>query len=275
MKYLEVLQKAIDYVENNLEQELKVVDISSHVDMSDIDFQKLFSFVIGIPVIEYMRNRRMHEAANLIVSTSAAIGDIAAKYTYYNLSSFSRAFTNFHGISPVTLRKSASSNINVFPKIRLERFDEMDFKIIELPKVKMARSGKKSLKSFENWWSERFNKKDHLFPKDFMWNNEITKKLEWLYILDDHEDSGGFETFDFPGGLYATITCDDTSKAKSKAYQELLDKISHSHEYEKSTIDNDDYYHYKYPMGHVSTPVHFKNHQFTIFVPIVSKLKDK
>lgn len=273
MKYLEVMKKAIEYIESNLGNEIRVSDISSDVELSDIDFQKLFTFVIGVPVIEYMRNRRMSEAAIEIKNTNHPIGDIAAKYTYFNLSSFSRAFNSFHGVSPMTLRKSTSINIKRFPKILLERYDEMDFKIIELPKVKMARSGKKSLKSFENWWSEKFNKTDHLFPKDFIWNNEVTKKLEWIYILDDQEDSGGFETFDFPGGLYATITCDDNSKAKSKAYQELLEKISRSNDYEKSAIENDPLYHSKYPMGHVSTPVHFKNHQFTIFVPIVNKIK--
>lgn len=147
----------------------------------------------------------------------------------------------------------------------------MDFRVVGLPKTKMARSGKKSLKSFEKWWSDKYNETHQLCPKDFIWNNELTKKLEWLYVLDEHEDSGGFETFVFPGGLYATITCDDHSKARSKVYQELLDKISKSDMFEKSTIDNDPNYHSKYPMGHVSTPVGFKEHQFTIFVPIVNK----
>lgn len=268
MKYINTLNDSIVFIEDNLKNEITVNDVAKHVKMSENDFQKLFTFIVETPVMEYVRNRRLYLAAIDIIQTEMLIGDIGASYTYYNHSSFTRAFTAFHGISPTELRNNRQAQIIVYKKYQVERKTEMDFRVIELPKTRMARSGKHSLKSFDKWWSEKYNKTHNLYPKDFIWNNQLTKKLEWIYVLEENEDSGKFETFLFPGGLYATITTKDTSKDKSDGYYKLLSQIKESSEYQVLTDQNKDY-HQRYPMGHVSTPQDFKEHQFTIYIPII------
>lgn len=272
MKYIDTLMASLDFIEENLQHEISVKDIAEHVSLSEGDFQKLFSFIVETPVMEYVRNRRLYLAAKDIKETDMLIGDIGALYTYYNHSSFTRAFTAFHGISPSELKTNIHREITVYNKYQMERTSDTEFKIIELPKTRMARSGKHSLKSFDAWWSEKYNKSKNLYPKDFIWNNQLIKKLEWIYVLDDHEDSGIYDTFVFPGGLYATITTKDTSKDKSKGYFTLISQINESNDYQVLSEESTDY-HNRYPMGHVSTPQGFKEHQFTIYIPIVVKNK--
>jgi AraC-like DNA-binding protein len=273
MEYINTLNKAILYIERNLTNEIDISKICKELLMNDQEFRWLFSFVFSTTISEYIRKRRLYESGVLIANTDELIGDIASRYQYFNHSAFSRAFKDFHNHSPLEIREKGVNYLRVYLPLIIERKENMDFNIIELPATRMARSGKHSLKGFDKWWSDKYDKSKSIFPKDFMWNNEVTKKLEWLYIVSDDEETDKYETFQFPGGIYATITSDDTSKEKSKAYFTLLDKISKNNEYEKSTVENDPNYHLKYPMGHVSTPKGFDKHQFTIFVPIIKKNK--
>lgn len=271
MEYIHLLNQALCYIEDNLMNEITIKEIAKQMQVSEHECKRLFAFVIGTPISDYIRFRRLSVAGQDIAKTEEPIGDIAAKYQYYNQSAFSRAFKEFHHHTPLEIRKKGVSLLEEYSPHLLEKQKQMDFTIIELPSVRMARSGKHSLKGFDEWWSKKFNKETNLFPKDFMWNNEITKKLEWLYIVDEDEDTGKYETFQFPGGLYATITTEDTSKKRSEAYFTLVQKTKESREFDKSTPENDPNYHLKYSMGHVSTPRGFTKHQFTIFVPIVKK----
>ncbi len=255
-----------------MKKSIDINDCAKTLCMSEYEFQRIFAFIVGTPISEYIRKRRLVEAGREIAETKKNIGDIAFDYQYHNHSSFSRAFKEFHNYSPQEIRKSGGKWLTKFEPFILKEENKLDFKVIELPKTFMARSGNKSLKEFDKWWSKKYQESNSLFPRDFMWNNEKTGKLEWLYSLDGNEkDTNGYETFIFPGGLYATITADDNAKAKSKAYYELKRRVDSSDQYCIANEENDIYYHQRYPMGHVSTPNGFKKHQFTIFVPIVLK----
>ena len=87
-------------------------------------------------------------------------------------------------------------------------------RIIDLPDMRVATSGKKSLEEmteFNEWWSAVDKKrKDALFPHDFMYYDEATKKMVWNYALpQDMTDAGGFDIIDYPGGIYAVAVSVD------------------------------------------------------------------
>ena len=84
-------------------------------------------------------------------------------------------------------------------------------RIIELPAVKMARSGSGDLGAFDKWWTSiAAQDKFGLFTRDFMWFNPQLNSLEWLYALPAGvTNTGGYEVFDFPGGMYAVAACRD------------------------------------------------------------------
>ncbi len=146
-------------------------------------------------------------------------------------------------------------------------------RIIELPPVRMARSGNADLKEFDEWWS-RIDAEDtnSLSPRDFMWLNLELGHLEWLYALPEGvEDPDIYETFAFPGGLYAVATCEDSDPAILEVNRLIHEWVKRSGIFEESTADSDP--HTRYDMAHVVTPKDARDamgyHQMDMFVPIV------
>lgn len=59
MNYIVELQKALDYIEDNLEEDINYEKIAKELGMSSFYFHRIFSVVIGISPAEYIRNRRL------------------------------------------------------------------------------------------------------------------------------------------------------------------------------------------------------------------------
>ena len=148
-------------------------------------------------------------------------------------------------------------------------------RIIELPQVRMVRSGSGNLDEFDKWWSGiAAQGRSNLFPHDFMWFNPSLNSLEWLYVLPEGlEDTDGYDVFDFPGGLYAVATCKDKQPDINNTNKLIHDWVVQSEVFEESTELNDP--HTRYDMGHIITPVNAKEiigyHQMDLFIPIVCK----
>ena len=149
-------------------------------------------------------------------------------------------------------------------------------RIIELPPVRMARSGGGDLDAFDRWWSgvaaqDRFS----LFPRDFMWFNPELNNLEWLYALPaGQEDAGGHAVFDFPGGLYAVAPCVDDEPEINRTSELLHAWVAQSDRFAEATAANDPRQP-RYEMGHVVSPKNARetlgHHQMDLFVPIVCR----
>lgn len=119
MDMISCIQRAIDFIEDNLCEDLNSATIASHAFMSPFHFQRLFSIICGITLGEYIRNRRLSFAGIDVKSTDMKIIDIALKYGYESPESFSRAFTRFYGVSPMTAR-SQKGHTNSFAKISVQ-----------------------------------------------------------------------------------------------------------------------------------------------------------
>jgi AraC-like DNA-binding protein len=72
-------------------------------------FQRIFANIAGMSLNEYIRKRRLTQAAVDIMGTDEKIIDIALKYGYSSAIAFSSAFKNFHGMSPSGLKRSGLS----------------------------------------------------------------------------------------------------------------------------------------------------------------------
>lgn len=119
MDTMHCIQNAIDYMEDHLCENLSTENISKRAYMSGFHFQRLFSAVCGVSLGEYIRNRRLTLAGMEIKRSNAKIIDIALKYGYESPESFSRAFTRFHGISPIMAR-SRDQKLRSFSKISVQ-----------------------------------------------------------------------------------------------------------------------------------------------------------
>ena len=117
MEWLKILSSAIDYIENNLAGEISYEEAAKIACCSTYYFQRMFSYVAGISLSEYIRRRRMTQAAFELQATDIKVLDIALKYGYTSPTSFNRAFQSIHGISPASAR-SHGSVLNAYPPIK-------------------------------------------------------------------------------------------------------------------------------------------------------------
>ncbi|MGE5222862.1 MAG: transcriptional regulator [Omnitrophica WOR_2 bacterium] len=145
-------------------------------------------------------------------------------------------------------------------------------RVIEIPSVKMVRSGSADLDAFDQWWSSVDDQlKNRLFPHDFMWFNPQLGNMEWLYVLPEGmTDTSGYEVFEFPGGYYAVAACKDDGAEIETTSQKIHKWIEQSPIFEMAPESSG-----RYEMGHVITPKNAKEilgyHQMDLFVPIVPK----
>ena len=119
MNYINELQKAIDYIEDNLENNINFEIVAKEVGMSAFYFHRIFSAVIGISPTTYIRNRRLTVAAQEISKNNKSILDIALKYGFESHEAFSRAFKNFHGVVP-KMAKTDGNEFKNFSRANLE-----------------------------------------------------------------------------------------------------------------------------------------------------------
>lgn len=162
--WTEGIQNAIQYIEDNLERELDIEDISANAYVSPFYFQKIFNILCGFTVGEYIRNRRLTLAAEELSKADSRVIDIAMKYGYESPDSFARAFTKFHGISP-SAAKEKGANIKCFAPLRIKLTLEggtiMEYRIVEKAAFTIAGKCRKfnmetSYAEIPAFWQEHF-----------------------------------------------------------------------------------------------------------------------
>lgn len=104
MEWMERMNAAIDYIEENLAGEIDLTVAASKAFCSEYLFTRIFSFISDIPLNEYIRRRRLTLAGFLLQRNNANILDIANKYNYSSPNSFTRAFQAMHRILPSQAR---------------------------------------------------------------------------------------------------------------------------------------------------------------------------
>ncbi len=126
MESFSILTKALDYIENNLTEEITQKDIADHCSYSLSALQKMFSRVFHIGIADYIARRRITAASRDLLNTDDTILDIALKYGYNSHEVFSRKFTRIWGESPSKYRKKRSFS-EIYPKLDLPIYNSGGF----------------------------------------------------------------------------------------------------------------------------------------------------
>ena len=132
--WAEGIQSAVEYIEENLTEELDIEDIAAKAYVSPFHFQRIFSVLCGMTVGDYIRCRRLTLAAQELSSSDIKVIDSAVKYGYDSPDSFARAFAKFHGISPSAAKERGASLKAFAPlriKLTLEGGNFMEYRIVE------------------------------------------------------------------------------------------------------------------------------------------------
>lgn len=141
MHWLKTLNGALEYVEEHLDEEIDTQYIAKMVHSSYHHFVRTFHIVCGVTLSEYIRKRRLTLAANDLTGNNQRVIDIAYKYQYSTPESFSKAFKEFHGVSPRDARNykgvlKAFSRLSF--KLQIEGVNEMNYKMIHKEGLKFS-----------------------------------------------------------------------------------------------------------------------------------------
>lgn len=147
---LHELNHVIDYTEAHLTDDLSLETISEHAGVSDYHFRKIFFYISGMTLSEYIKNRRLSEA-NMDLLQGGRVTDISFKYGYESMDGFTRAFKKWSGFLPSDVLKKGVCKS--FPKftfvINIKGGIVMDFRIEEKPAFNLVGVSKRVALQFE------------------------------------------------------------------------------------------------------------------------------
>lgn len=119
MNVLEEMNQALAYIEDNLTTEVDFKEAAKRALCSEYHFKRMFSFLAGIPLSEYIRRRRLTLAAFELQRTNLRVIDVAMNYGYSSPDAFTKAFQLFHGVTPSEARNKGQS-LKAFPRMTFQ-----------------------------------------------------------------------------------------------------------------------------------------------------------
>lgn len=269
MGWLERMNMALDYIEENLQGEVDLLAVAKITCMSLSGLQRLFSIVTDIPLSEYIRRRRLTQAAIELTHSDIKIIDLALKYGYDSPEAFTRAFHTLHGVTPSGARIEGV-HLKAYPRISflltLKGAVPMDYRIetkesfciYGIEKI-FSCENNENLREIPRFWQEimedgRYDKLLTSQTKDTHTENNLctinaicsyyeTGGITFPYMIFAFEKEGSntddFTKVQVPNGTWAIFKSDvfpikKTSSAiqdlNRRVYTEWLPNASFEHE---------------------------------------------
>ena len=271
MDWITGLQRALDYVEENITEQIDYEEAAKKAYSSSFHFQRVFSAICGFTLGDYIRFRRLSLAGSELASTDRKVIDVALKYGYDTPESFSRAFTRFHGISPSAAKHGA--NLKSFSRLsvklilnggttmdyRIEKKDSFD---VVLRKKQFPKAHEITTQEIAKFWAEcnsdgtipaicKYIPKDNIFDKCIIgvsFNADGTSLgSDFPYGIGAHYN-GGAITEDYltvetiPAHTYAVFKCvGPMPEAFQKVYKYICTEFFPASEYKPCGIEIESY----------------------------------
>lgn len=234
MSNVEKLNDIIEEIEKNLTEEIDYTKLSKIIGTSRYTLERIFCFVTGITLTDYIRKRRLSKAAEELQSSDQKIIDIAVKYGYTSPISFSKAFFKMHQILPSNAR-SQNISLKAFPKLIFQdtpnHMGELDYKIIDLEEQIFYGKATGIIEeedqiSIKNLWDECMQDGTLEYIKSCSKDEELyygaaefieVDKIRY-YILGK-EKKEGFQSLKIPKATWACF------KLNSKEQKDIIDLI--------------------------------------------------
>lgn len=216
--WIEQFQSSIDYIEDHLTERLDAEVIAETAALSSFYYQRIFTALCGMSLMEYIRARRMTQAALELTSSNARVLDVAMKYGYDSPDSFTRAFQRFHGITPAKAREAGSDLRSFAPlhvKVTLEGGKMLDYRIVEkapftIVGFKRTFNTDTCYQEIPKFWDEWKTSDSPIMGMFGLCMDQSGKEFEY-WIADNYapwvEMPKGCETVQIPASLWAEFRC--------------------------------------------------------------------
>lgn len=186
------LNELIDYIEQNLDQDISYSKLAQFLGVNEYTMQSLFSLLCNITVSDYIRKRRLSESGFYLYKTNAKIIDVALRYNYENPTSFSRAFERFHGIKPSQV-KETPEKLKLYPKLHFdetitENNEKIEYSIIEQDELILYGKG------FQTTRQEIAKKAPIFFKEMYQKYSPLYGEIDYgMTVYEDRLKSNNFE----------------------------------------------------------------------------------
>lgn len=201
----ENLNQMILYIENHLTTKIDYSVLCKIVGVSQYNLQRIFLFITGTSLSEYIRKRRLSKSLEELKSTNIKVVNLAVKYQYDSSISFIRAFKKLFGQTPIQCRKD-KKNYTIFPMISLVNHSDL---------CKQIDYQEKYIESFKVYCMGVSSYDDH----------ELCIKISHLY--DRIQNNGIWDLFNQYGMYGVSISHDQYTcyYVGSKRKQDHLEEI--------------------------------------------------
>lgn len=135
MDWMQRMNDALAYLEAHLEGEADIAQAARLAGCSPYHFQRVFTYMAGVPLMEYLRRRRLTQAAFALQQTQDKVIDIALRAGYDSPTAFTRAFHALHGITPSQARQPGRRFTSFAPisfQISIKGVQAMNYQIQEM-----------------------------------------------------------------------------------------------------------------------------------------------
>lgn len=197
MSWMDNLNLVVEYIEENLDKEISYNVASKIMNVSVYHMQKLFACIIGIPISEYIRKRRLTKAA-FDLQCGIKVIDVALKYGYTSPTAFTRAFKLQHNMSPSEVKKSINNLVSYPPitfKLIIQGVEGMKYRIVKKDEIKIVGVKTKISSDFEKnfnnipkFWSDVFSK--NIICELIPMMNQDLKGVLGVSIMNDNQIDG-------------------------------------------------------------------------------------
>lgn len=215
MIYEKSLQRVLEYMEENLYEDMNLEQLAQAAGYSKYHFLRVFKEAFHMTPSEYVRRRRITESARYIADTDEPISGIGYRHGFNSKENFTRAFKSEHHILPSEYRAADNSlkllhrekpeekDLVLVPEIvKLEPFSATVYKSDEADPTMFW--NQYNCRGFSGKLSGGNAQEDYGFS---VWNFEENRLEYYIGILTEyaHGDLTGTMQLNVEGGLYAVF----------------------------------------------------------------------
>jgi len=270
MGYRDDMAKSRNYIDEHLDEDIDPHTLSDMSGYSYYHFCHVFRSVNGMPVYEYLRDRRLSKAA-VELSSGARVIDAALENGFDTPSGFTRAFTRRFGMTPSQYKKRKGGTVNMKPEIKkMEAFTAVGYIIRPEGEIDIKTNGAYWIgKDFSSVSGEDYAKLNPACKGEigaWMHHPDKTDELYYFFgpiVKDKSFIPKGMEAIDVPAALYAIFPVE---KAGSKA--DLHDNVQKTWKF----VFNDWFDGSGYAFDHTRMDFElYFGENTSVFVPVIKK----
>lgn len=281
MEWIENFNKAINYMEEHIREEVDYEKTAQIACCSVFHFQRMFTYMAGLPLSEYIRRRRMSLAAVDLQGSNDKIIEIALKYGYSSPTAFNRAFQGVHGIAPSAARKEGMILKSYPPisfKITIKGVEEMNYRVEEKEAFRIVGVSQPLFKEIEKnfeivpaMWGkaaadgtiEKLASMMNSSPKGLLGVSACGNAEEWKYFIAvaSTDQAKDLEEYEIPASVWAVFPGSGTNLSIQELEKRIVTEWLPTSGYEYGNAPDIEVYLNPDP-----------NHaQYEVWIPVVKK----